>query len=326
MRGTITTFFKFFLIPFYLLQYWLLWTRIPLDKDEWCFVCDGHLGDDYRLLVFLGEFSKRMVTKKLSVVISKQYSSLPKMFPYISKIISLKKIPNAFITGFVSSYTEALPGRPLLIHLKRPILYQTIPKDKFIENNALDTYKSTLGLEQSVKPAKPTTGNESKKRAYAKFNMLGLKVGKTVVVFPNANTHKIENNIFWKKILDTLKTRGFVIVGNSKPKEKIFLDINRVNLEIDELLPFVELAGYMISVRNGICDLLSSANATKFILYPDIKSYRFDTIVAYNYKNSGKTIELVLNSHNGNMISGKIIDEVTHQQRLNKNLNDISMS
>ena len=315
MKGTIITFLKFFLIPFYLLQYGLIWIRTPLDDDEWCFVCDRHLGDNYRLLVFLGDFAKKMRTKKLSVIIRKEYSSIPKMFPYISKIIALRNTPNMFITGFVSAYIEVLPSRPILVHLKRPILYQTLPRNGYIYNNALDTYKSYIGLNSLAMPARPVIKIKSRRNAKRKFYKLGLKAGKTVVIFPNANTHVIRNDDFWRNISAVLKSHGFSIISNSKRGEKIISGIDYVDLEVDELLPFVELAGYMISIRSGICDLLASSDATKFILYPDIKSHAFDTITAYGY-NSGKLEELIITVDNSNRISNMITDKIIRQANL----------
>lgn len=315
MKRVVITFLKFFLLPLYLLQYGLLWIRIPLDKDEWCFVCDGHLGDDYRLLVFLGAFAKKMRTKKLSVVIGKKYSSMPKMFPYVSKIIPLRKIPNMFVTGFVSAYVEVLPSRPILVHLKRPILYQTLPRNKSICNNALDTYKNYIGLNPFTMPARPRIGIKSRQNAKRKFHRLGLKVGKTVVIFPNANTHMIKNKGFWRKISAALKNHGFSVISNSKRGEKNISGIDYVDLELNEILPFVELAGYIISIRSGICDLLASSNATKFILYPDVKSRAFDTITAYRY-NSGKLEELIINNGNSDRISNIIINKIIQQADL----------
>jgi hypothetical protein len=44
-----------------------------------------------------------------------------------------------------------------------------------------------------------------------------------------------------------------------------------LDCDLGEIIPISELAGTVISVRNGLCDLLSTAKSNLIVLYPNKK-------------------------------------------------------
>jgi hypothetical protein len=80
-------------------------------------------------------------------------------------------------------------------------------------------------------------------------------------------------------VANELAARGFVLATNCGPGEQAIPGTVRWDGSLTELYAAVELGGWLISARSGICDLCSDANTKlhilqrdfSFVIYPGVK-------------------------------------------------------
>ena len=103
----------------------------------------------------------------------------------------------------------------------------------------------------------------------AEFKEKGLIFGKTVILAPYAETIPGAPKEFWVYVSGELKKRGYIVCTNSSgEKEPLIPGTIGVFYSYSQMIPLLEVAGSFIGVRSGLCDVISSANCTKIILYP----------------------------------------------------------
>lgn len=95
-----------------------------------------------------------------------------------------------------------------------------------------------------------------------------LKRRKTVLLSPFSNTIPHFADDFFKVIAKVLKKKGYNIVVNCSEKENFIPDSLSVLVEYKWLKSFLETGGYFIGVRSGLCDIISSIDCKKVVIYP----------------------------------------------------------
>ncbi len=108
-----------------------------------------------------------------------------------------------------------------------------------------------------------------------------LKMGKTVVLSPYANTpEEVVTDKIWVEIAERLKEEGYDVCTNVAGKEEPISGTKGIFIPYDRLLDFINKAGFFIGVRSGLCDIISSSTANKVILFPDVR-FMYNTYFAY---------------------------------------------
>lgn len=103
----------------------------------------------------------------------------------------------------------------------------------------------------------------------------GLVPGKTVVLSPTAiagaDLELPLDEQFWEKLARSFAERGFSVATNvGSDEEQPIPGTQKLFCSFSEL-PFVlDIAGFLVSVRSGICDLCTLSSAKQVILYPDV--------------------------------------------------------
>mgnify|MGYP003299890147 CR=1 FL=1 len=106
--------------------------------------------------------------------------------------------------------------------------------------------------------------------------------GKTVILSPYSNTLSDLPVSFWEKIAVAIKRKGLIVCTNSSGKgEPAINGTIPVFFPLNIAPQFIQWAGYFIGVRSGFCDIISSSDAKKIILYD--KRNRFYMGSAYEY-------------------------------------------
>ena len=95
-----------------------------------------------------------------------------------------------------------------------------------------------------------------------------LRKGKSVVIFPYADTLDIPDPDYWINLVKQLKKKGYLIATYVQGDEKAIEGTIGVTCKLSGLVSLVEYAGYFISVRNGLSDIMSRAKCRKMVLYP----------------------------------------------------------
>jgi ADP-heptose:LPS heptosyltransferase len=129
------------------------------------------------------------------------------------------------------------------------------------------TIKRCLKLPADSMESWPTLRPEYYEKAKAKFESHHLPYGKTVVLFPSTNSTTRFPDEIWQTISKIVRSKGWEICVNTQSKCKI-PHVKRVYFPLEEAIPLVEMAGWFISQRSGICDILESAKCRKTVLYP----------------------------------------------------------
>jgi len=251
----------------------------PLD-DEWVFFCPAHAGDTYIFCCLSQAFIEKY-GGYITVITPKAYGSIPKLFPSISKILILKKAPSPSIGKFFKDVvTESTKDE-----IRKRVIWG-FPEDLrastagYKDLRFVDAFKMFLGLDPEAKLVSPTISDDLRDRAFKKFRELDLPFGSTVVLAPYAKsslTLSIDN---WVKIIEEMKKAGLYPVTNVGRSESPLPGTMGITVPFDEALPFSELAGHVISIRSGLCDILATSRSKLTVIYPQ---QRYGRISFYEY-------------------------------------------
>lgn len=115
------------------------------------------------------------------------------------------------------------------------------------------------------------------------FAARGLEQGKTVVLFPFANT--IENLPWqlWEELARHLREHGFSVCTNIERGRMPIPGTCDVFVPYKYLKRFVEKAGIVVGIRNGIFDIIADTQCHKFLLYPTPNFFKFGVGTILDY-------------------------------------------
>jgi hypothetical protein len=145
-------------------------------------------------------------------------------------------------------------------------------------------FRIKLGLPDTARPKPPTIKSEYREAAQTRFAELNLEPGRTVVLFPYTGTAPRFGASFWSDLTSTLTQEGFQVTTNmsvsaSRKRSRLVGDHEKgrppmaegsvaIDLSLEEMLGFVEIAGNVIAAASGICDLLAFSNSHKLFMFP----------------------------------------------------------
>lgn len=227
-------------------------------------ICPGGIGDTYIICGLAESMLKVHGGKTITVYVKESHYFIPKLFPSITKIkiISPKQIPNFkkyhFNKGGIF-YAHIDPG-----NIANLIGYKNI--------TIIDCYRAFLKIPQTsqisiIQETNPSEINKAKDF----LSSYSLKQGKTVILFFEASSSESMSVETARKICLKLSEKGYNIIINSKDdNKKVLDDFPSTKIPIDLLRPIASMAGWVITVRNGVADLLSDLNCKLTILYPKI--------------------------------------------------------
>src|ERR1700744_3907754 len=110
----------------------------------------------------------------------------------------------------------------------------------------------------------------------------GLPRGRTVVLAPHAVTLKSPvSHDFWTRLAGELSERGFTVCTNVAGTEEPLPGTRALSFAPEHAVPILDALGYLISVRSGLCDLVSSSTATKIVLFESGPKWRKATLREY---------------------------------------------
>lgn len=132
----------------------------------------------------------------------------------------------------------------------------------------------TFGLPKDTEPSM-IQQKISRAEAERKVESLGLIIGKTIVVAPYANSFVEELDFeWWEKLVTALQNRGFCVVTNCSGDEKPIANTLAVAFSYGEIIQMMNVCGYFIGVRSGLCDIISSSSCKKIIIYQNFITRR----------------------------------------------------
>lgn len=100
-----------------------------------------------------------------------------------------------------------------------------------------------------------------------KYYNIKISPQNTIIISPYANSVKIYSDRFWIRLIDKLRKIGFQVIVNCGKQEKSF-GCERIFFYYKDAKSILEYAGYFIGLRSGLCDIVSSIDCIKVVLYP----------------------------------------------------------
>jgi len=239
-----------------------------IRKNEWGFICPYGIGDIYFLCALMDEFFKK---RKGSVkfFVKPAHEEIPRMFGFNNVEIVLADIKLAEI----ERKSELMPGRIIVAHPANLGLRKYI---KLIGRGnvlLLDLFKKMLYLPRDTVLSNPIIFDFQRIAAKEILEKHAYIANKTVILAPDAVSTAVLPEIFWQKLADRLLEKGLKVFFNKSSSVGVYLGHECINFKLGEAISISELAGTVISVRSGICDLLSTAKTKLVVIYPDTKWY-----------------------------------------------------
>jgi len=250
-------------IRFYL---WFLIKRPT--SNYYYFLCPYGIGDTLMVAMLAGAFKKNHCNKKICLVVKKTHGDIPDMFTKVDKKLICKEIPND-----LDKYNTFSNGSLTAVH---PSIYfekGLLPLLGYKGITLIDLYKIILKIPMDSVLERPVINSKLILSAKHKFRSFNLKKNKTIILAPEANSSGMVNTSFWIKLSKNLKEAGWTVCTMSQNPRNYIKGTIKINFDLSEAIPFSEEAGYVISVRSGLCDLLAFSRANLKIIYPDEYSY-----------------------------------------------------
>lgn len=163
----------------------------------------------------------------------------------------------------------------------------------------LDAYRAVLKLDHKLELLKPRPLFEAEvTAANFIFENYSLEPEKTVFIAPSAVSILSFPESFWNALYEKFLAEGFKVVINAPPDgEQQNKNIINLSMPFDQLIAFANLCAGVVSVRSGLCDLLSLYNINLIVLYPDMDwlgGNFFDGCSINAMWSSGNTQEMVI--------------------------------
>lgn len=275
----------------------------------------GELGATYVGMAFMRQYiQKHQIQSFALVTMNKACAKIAYLFCFEKQVFTVDKGEMEALLQY-AVFMDMEDGRILIMNHRYPYTCRVGEIGNFKGIHFIDHYRySIFQLEENVKAEIPYIHRDDKvSQDYTEclFRENELQKGNTVILFPYANTASQLSLQFWERLAEKLLQEGYIVCTNSSGKheagikgtKELFFDL-RYGLEV------VEAAGFMIGLRSGICDVLSTVKAKKIILYPD-RYYGSDSFMKfYSLNNIGlceDAIELLWNDDIDNMLQEVLI-------------------
>lgn len=270
-------------------------------------------GDIYLIGTYWEQYCrKEQLDEYIFLVVSNACRKVASMFN-IKNIEVLKKTDE---TAFLISYYMLCPE-----NIDMKILNDSWPQ---IHTNRLEWLRGYKGLDfnemfrrfvfdlpETQLPQHPQLKSADKEITHI-FEGNELLEKQTIILSPYSNTLSDLPDEFWKILAKSFQDRGYVVCTNSSGQlEPPIEGTKGIFFPLDIAPQFISKAGVFIGVRSGFCDVISSSNAKKVVLYDadnwfyNCKAYDYfslkkmrlcDDVLELNFKHGEyeKTIEEIL--------------------------------
>lgn len=160
------------------------------------------------------------------------------------------------------------PNTPIVLH--PTINEETRSLQHFAIYAGLDwmhLFKHILRLPKDAEPAPPISRPEVVDMALRFCAENGIEQGASVLLFPYAQSFRVEALDHFADLASELSRRGLKVFTSVSPDERPAAGTTPVFIPFPILREVAEHAGWLVAVRSGIADLTSSARCRKTIIY-----------------------------------------------------------
>jgi hypothetical protein len=195
---------------------------------------------------------------------------IPALFPAGAKRTFVME--EAHVAGF-REFSHRGPqsfGLLLVAHPRNHVAFTPSPHHWHPKISMLEQYLRFFQLPANTALAVPVVTAELRHQALERLQRHELPPGRTVILAPEAASLTMLPAAFWSTLGQRLQTAGWTVCLNQSGSEQSpsWPGLPHLHFPLREALPLAELAGWVISLRSGLCDLLASAACRLSVIYP----------------------------------------------------------
>ena len=246
--------------------------KAKLSKERVGIVCPCGLGDTYLACSFIKAYQEQSLKKPI-LIIKNSHIDIVDMFQNgkLERYIVSNDEMSHLIDFFISN-----PKSDFMIYGHISFYWNDyLFNNKYIKEIQYNEFESVVTkmyrtcvfkLKNNTELDRPNNIHKIDKSFYlSKYNIIQ---DKSIILFPEANSINEISFEFWNNIASLLRCLGFKVFFNlSKNKEAYYGD--QIDIPLRDLIGVAELCGYIISLRSGISDILSTCNANNIVIYSD---------------------------------------------------------
>lgn len=254
---------KVLTLPYEIMLWKRIWHKAKIEPDEWGFLLNGTNGDTYQFCSMISKaFLEENGGDKMAVVVRPKQAWIPRMFPHITRIVPVQKLPDSFVDMFM---VGALPRSKGVLHSGMANVWCSGTKVSWIAR-----MKAGYGLARDTTIAWPDRNRiPFKEQAARLLGEKGLKPGKTVLytTVNSGDTSPYLNDEFWESLAVAFREKGWDVASNSFGRENVFKGTVPITFPYEWAIDLAEACGAVAGIRNGMFDVIATAKCRKTILY-----------------------------------------------------------
>lgn len=292
------------ILRLFILDYIYL-TAYNVDVDTIFFADKSHMGDIYNYSSIIQSMIEHKYIKSAAIVVPENYAFIPRMFSCINsvqiergskrlnghaRIIYISKTQRDFIPKLLKNFIYNFKMLKFFFVLPIMLVFNGHKNDNstlnYIFGKTLPCFKRYSNF------AKPDLKIYDYEREVSDFfSKHGAIAGRTLVIAPESNSGSHLPIGVLSIIIETVKVMGFTFIINATSEEfRNVTGTSKIPLELFQSI--VNRAGYLLSVRSGICDLVSYSNVNIMILYDQYHLEFFENDGLYRFP--GRLFQVVL--------------------------------
>ena len=277
----------------------------PLRNDEWGFICPRAIGDTYFICGLVNAVLRTHGGTGVTVFVKPQYLFFARLFPDIELVVPVKRYFNIRLPG----HEELAKGKMFYTHCPSGASMFLLGVKGI---TLLDYYRALLRLPEDAEFSKPLPPDqEEREGALGWFKSRDLPIGRTVILAPEADSSPALSQSFWVELSSQLRKKGWAPVTNTMDVGKVIPGTKMFDVPLHLLRASAEIAGKVIALRSGLCDLLSASEVSMTVLYPKTPPFRWRLFEGGSLQTMGlsaSVVELEVEDGDSNEIIEKIVN------------------
>jgi len=273
--------------PWYIRNWLRIWNEydlaVSIQNNVIPFVCNFHLGDNFLLSAFAGEYCKTYGLQGVFVLAPPNQINLISRLPGVIRVEALKPrdlrflIDIRFDTRFLAwiAYTRpfsrcVIASSVFLFGGGRPSKARVFP----------DVFAMGLGMPAETKPAPlPLPSQEELERATKLLESAGLRPSHTVLLAPGSNSlsHEHMPDESWRILARLAKEHGWSVALNRSGCITRIPGTVALDIPLEDLVAIGHACGWVIAQRSGLCDVVAGRIPRLTVLY-SIDRQRYDPL------------------------------------------------
>ena len=240
--------------------------RDKYGDDTHIFLMRGATGDTYLQLALMDNYmKKRNISSYKIVADSAKCEELARLFQE-KNLIAM----NGYKVESIEKAYMLLGSKKLNLTILFPwtySLYFNRCRIRMTERfHFMDTYQYyVLNLKEGMQIKIPQFQTLTQDKL-EELTQKGIVKGRTVIIAPEANSVTQLEIELWNRIIEGLMQKGYAVIMNVEQNEGYHAPNYFCTYE--ESVPLLEYAGHFVGLRSGFCDIVSSAQCQKVVIYP----------------------------------------------------------